>query len=396
MTMSDAFETYSVHHRTMADADDSAAPPGALPARSGTEPMALVAAALAQIANLLAVLSASHPEKTKVDITSQIPAASAIVTSPGDATPGASQILTHHPALAAGPEPVTLIEAINAFIIYKAKMNASDENLRYLRQVLTQFNRGRSQRFMATLTAKDVQEWVLSFERRKTMQTYTGAVRTFFRYCVRAGWMTRDLTQDVELPRDSNDSREPAAYTPAETKKILRYLQGSNLDLCRLMAIRFFAGLRTAEAIRLDEEDILLDQGVIRLPKKKAKTRSRRLIPIQPNLRAWLALGGELRGFAQGTIREAIQAAGVVPKPNGTRDSFISYHFAKWENDGRTAAHAGNSPEMLHKHYKALVTKKEAEAFWKILPDQTIEFEPATNPGWFQKGWRKKKNGGSR
>jgi integrase len=60
----------------------------------------------------------------------------------------------------------------------------------------------------------------------------------------------------------------------------------------RCLAVRYFAGLRTSEAVALAEAEI--KEGFIEVTARKAKTRRRRLVEIQPVLRAWLDLGGVL------------------------------------------------------------------------------------------------------
>lgn len=59
--------------------------------------------------------------------------------------------------------------------------------------------------------------------------------------------------------------------------------------------MRYFTGIRSAEAHRIDESALLLDHGVPEVKAQHAKTRSRRLVTIQPALKAWLAPGGVLR-----------------------------------------------------------------------------------------------------
>jgi integrase len=49
-----------------------------------------------------------------------------------------------------------------------------------------------------------------------------------------------------------------------------------------------FSGIRSAEIERLDWRDILWDRGFIEVKAAKAKTKARRLVPLLPNLRAWL------------------------------------------------------------------------------------------------------------
>ncbi|MCL4180640.1 MAG: hypothetical protein KJ072_23195 [Verrucomicrobia bacterium] len=41
-----------------------------------------------------------------------------------------------------------------------------------------------------------------------------------------------------------------------------------------------------------------------------------------------------------------------------------------WEDEGKVAASLGNSPGILHAHYRELVTRAEAKKFWGIAPDK--------------------------
>ena len=56
-------------------------------------------------------------------------------------------------------------------------------------------------------------------------------------------------------------------------------------------------------------------------------------------------------------------------KHNALRHSFISYRVAKIKNVNEVAMEAGNSPDMIFKHYRELVTEKEADAWFGVTPD---------------------------
>jgi hypothetical protein len=59
-------------------------------------------------------------------------------------------------------------------------------------------------------------------------------------------------------------------------------------DLIPWLTMGLFAGIRPDETLRLDWEEIDFEGRQIDLPAKKAKGRTRRIIPMEDNLIAWL------------------------------------------------------------------------------------------------------------
>jgi hypothetical protein len=53
---------------------------------------------------------------------------------------------------------------------------------------------------------------------------------------------------------------------------------------------------------------------------------------------------------------------------NVLRHTFGSYHYALHRNENLTAAEMGNSPAMVFRHYRAVVTPEAAAKFWNVLP----------------------------
>jgi hypothetical protein len=62
--------------------------------------------------------------------------------------------------------------------------------------------------------------------------------------------------------------------------------------------------------------------------------------------------------------------------PDYMRHTAISNHFAHNKHEGETASWAGNSPNVIHRHYKALVKKADAKEFWEITPDNVAQIIP--------------------
>src|SRR6516165_12720012 len=48
--------------------------------------------------------------------------------------------------------------------------------------------------------------------------------------------------------------------------------------------------------------------------------------------------------------------------------TLISYALAIDHNENRIALESGNTPDVIHTNYRALVTREEAERFWNIRP----------------------------
>ena len=67
---------------------------------------------------------------------------------------------------------------------------------------------------------------------------------------------------------------------------------------------------------------------------------------------------------------------------NGLRHTGLTYHLRLTNHDGETALWGGNSPKMIHDHYKGLKTKKQAREFWAILPEGSDKEKIAADPRW--------------
>ncbi len=124
----------------------------------------------------------------------------------------------------------------------------------------------------------------------------------------------------------------------------------------------------------------------------QAKTASRRIVPISDNLAAWLNLVQNREGpviTEKVLSRKAIGLAkslGLSWPNNVLRHSYISYRLATLQNANQVALEAGNSPDIIFKHYRELVTEEAAgEWFGIVPPDGWVP--PVENLQW----WRKRK-----
>lgn len=279
------------------------------------------------------------------------------------AVPGSSPHTPSH-----SQAPVTVAELCNAFLVAKARAGRSDRYVGLLVKELRSFATGREARPAATVSAAEIESWLHGQDwSPRTQRGRLLTVRTLFTWAVARGDLAGNPALGVDLPTVAADP--PGIHSPAEVRQVLRTMAGRDPDVCRCLAIRYFAGLRTSEAVALEETEIRLDAGLIEVTAAKAKTRRRRLVTIEPALRAWLDLGGRLplRQVAN-RLAAVPRLAGVAWPANVCRHSFCSYHLAQFRSAARTALEAGHSEAMLFAHYRELVTPRAAAEFWGIVP----------------------------
>ena len=215
----------------------------------------------------------------------------------------------------------------------------------------------------------------------KTKNHYRAAVGQFMRWAVRKDYLSvsHRLGEADGLRPEHANTAEISFYTPRELTVLL-----ANADdtLRPVIAVGGLAGLRSKELMRLDWADVWRVPGHIEITAGKSKTRQRRLVEICPALRAWLEpyrarktgkfWPGEERTFLE-HYGELCATAEVTRKTNGLRHSFCSFHFALHANENQTAQQAGNSPQMIHAHYKGLATKTDAKKWFSVLPPKSAK-----------------------
>jgi integrase len=158
-------------------------------------------------------------------------------------------------------------------------------------------------------------------------------------------------------------------FTPGEMRRLLDATPPSMIPF---MTIAAFAGVRHFEILRMDWSEVGTD--LITIPATKAKGASRRLIPIADNLRTWLAPFRRPRGpvcawkHAHNALTRISRKARVTWHQNALRHSFISYRLAVAQDAARIALEAGNSPAMIFRNYRELVTPEQGKAWFFIVP----------------------------
>jgi integrase len=222
----------------------------------------------------------------------------------------------------------------------------------------------------------------------KTRNHRRATVKMFLKWCARQDYLPvnhRLLEADC-LATETADAADAEFFRPAEFQKLFDH---AGADLRPVLAIAGLAGLRGEEIMRLDWADVWRVEGHIEVTARNAKTRQRRLVEICPELAARLEpfranttgkvypRGVHAWQHAFLNLRKSLK---IPDRLNGLRHAFCTYHFALHSNENLTAAQAGNSPAMIHAHYKGLATKADAEKWFNVNPPDgaTADNSPST------------------
>lgn len=264
-------------------------------------------------------------------------------------------------------------EVVEEFLTAKEADGASERYLGDLRVRLTRFAVTFGENTIATITARELNQWLRSLGvGTVTRNSYRRRLTALFNFARKEAYLARSPLVDVDKPKERTGETE--ILTPAQMARLLEVASAETLPY---WAIGGFAGLRRAELERLEWKDVDFEGGFINVSAANAKTASRRLVTIRPNLREWLAPYGTEQGpVCPAGLRKRLEAdrkaAGMGQDwpQNGLRHSFGSYHLAQFSDAAALALQMGNSPNMIFKYYREIVKPREAAAFWSLIPNR--------------------------
>lgn len=295
-------------------------------------------------------------------------------------------------------------------------------------------------RAVETITEDEVAKALARFSDPQSFNSVFRRLRLAFNWAVQAGLVERSPLGRL-APRRI-DWREPAHFLPDRVERIFRAAEAHPGPLAGAvgmqLALGFFAGVRTAEIARARWEDIDLDGALLRVPRPKGFTSGHkpRLVELEPCAVAWMrrwrdwlvAAGGRAAGpvvlnprrFALWKARRLApagdswgndaahrmpsakpernakgdreawpprtgrsEAMGNCRSGNVMRHTYATMHVAAFRDAAATAlnlGHAGGT-ELLERHYRGVVPKAVADAYWRILPSAAPLPPPEPLPG---------------
>jgi integrase len=245
-----------------------------------------------------------------------------------------------------------------------------------LRKRLARFCADFGNRPIAAITIEELDNWLRDLPLSpKSRANFRANIGVLFSYA--SNRRIIDFNPIVHTAKPKLPDNPPEIFAVDELRALLESANRISPDVLPMLAIGAFAGLREAEIQRLDFSEVDLVRGHIEVKAAKAKSARRRIVPIQPNLAAWLQpysgmTGRVVPAGARRKLARVRKAAKLVRWPNnGLRHSFASYRLAAIHDAPRVSVELGHtSPQMLYSTYRELVLPTEAERYWKIVPKE--------------------------
>lgn len=277
---------------------------------------------------------------------------------------------------------------VEEFIAHLKLEEKSDRDIYDVQSRLRRFAKA-FQCSIQSITTQDLDRYLKEgdFQKKTRRNNRTSIVR-LFSYARSKSYLPRNVDTNAHytttFKAKKRERKAVEIYSVPQMKLLLSKIDRSVLPFVTLAA---FAGLRSAEIARLDWGNVQFerDGGVIDLTSELTKTGTRRLVDIQPVLRAWLKPIAKETGNVMGVrdeyhlskrFRIAVQNLHEAKEPfifsplhNGFRHSFISYFYALTSDVKETAKQAGNSPEIIFESYNEPVTKEQGVNWFSLTPD---------------------------
>jgi integrase len=244
-----------------------------------------------------------------------------------------------------------------------------------LRQRLGRFIEDFGECPVRTLTTQEIDNWLHALElSAQSINNFRSRLAAFFSYAQKRNYVERNPVTAIDKVKLVD--KPPEIFTPEELEKLFG---ASPTDILPCLVLGAFAGLRTAEILRLAWEDIDLKRGLINVAASKSKTAKRRVIAAAPNLLAWLQpyhlRTGKVYPYSHHwyhlNIQRLRKTVGLATWPtNGLRHSFASYHLSKHQNAPQLALEMGHTtPRMIFDSYREVVIPEDADLYWRIKPN---------------------------
>lgn len=271
-------------------------------------------------------------------------------------------------------DPVTIGVAKERF--FKIKENAKKRKTYRdgVKQVINSFAQGRTEMLAHQITHQDIQAFIDSKKADWTKKTAYKRLRTFFAYCVQKKIVSKNPVLEIEPIQI--DDRIPKILTVRQAARVTVATKRKRPEGLAALALGLYAGVRPYELQALTWDDVRLDDGVVVIDAAASKTAQRRIVHLQPTALAWMKTAKEAGAVLPISDHKWSQLLETCSDaigwdrwfPDTLRHSAASYWLADMKDAPALAMELGNSVPVIYKHYREVVTRKDAARFWRLCP----------------------------
>ena len=266
-------------------------------------------------------------------------------------------------------------EIVDELLAAKERDGLSPRYLETLRSHLNRFAAAFETK-IGSITSGLIEDWLATHKiGARARNNMRMSVVILFSFARSRGYLPKGQPTEAEdVPKAKDRGGKIGILTPQELASLMKKAPG---DVRLYFALGAFTGMRSSEILKLDWSDVNSERGHITVSPEKAKTATRRLVPIQPNLIQWLApyrgrTGRLFRGRRDSDKAIAFaKEQGIEWPHNCLRHSYASYRLAAIADTARVALEMGNSPAKLFSNYRELADEHDAAAWFAIAPKRT-------------------------
>jgi integrase len=224
-----------------------------------------------------------------------------------------------------------------------------------------------------SITAPEMEKWLRTQSiGPRARNNIRSSLVCLFNFARKQGYLAKgEPTEADEVAKAKDRGGKIGILKPDE---LARLLTTAPERIALFFALGAFTGMRSSEILRLDWLDLNFERCFITVAPEKAKTATRRLVPISSNLIEWLASYRGRSGSVFTSRRDADRAIAFAKNSridwpnNALRHSYATYRLAVTADAARVALEMGNSPQKLMRNYRELADEEEAAAWFSILP----------------------------
>lgn len=272
-------------------------------------------------------------------------------------------------------KPLNLWELADACHDAKELLGARSRYLEGIKLVGRSLHAKLSNQTTATVRKEHIESWLRNKQwKPRTQNSRLTYANVIFNWAVEEQYMPINPAKDIKRIRE--DELRVYTLTVEQAASLLWRTFYEEPTVLPYVVSGLFCGGRRCELLRSDMTEALIDDSLV-IGSEAAKKRSRRAVELPDTAVAWLRLCDLEGSFQVTNWRKKFDRvkSHIYPwKSNYLRKTFISNHYAYFQNESLVKAMAGQGDDsaVIHSHYRNVVTRRDAGRFWDLTPDNVI------------------------